>query len=80
MSISISPVIPATVAYVAATPKELNLPALCRIEHLLPVLPIAKSTIWLWARQGRFPKPICMGAITVWKRADVLAWLERAGA
>lgn len=56
------------------------LPPLCRIQHVLTVVPIGRSTIWLWARQGRFPAPVKYGAITLWKRDDVLAWLKQAGA
>ena len=57
---------------------ETSLPPLCRISHVLTVVPIGRSTIWLWARQGRFPKPIKYLGITVWKRDDVLAWLKLA--
>ena len=56
---------------------EANLPPLCRIRHLLPVLPIARSTLWLWVRQGRFPQPLKFGAITLWRREDVLEWVSR---
>ena len=42
----------------AAVFNELNLPQLCRITHLLPIVPIGRSTIWLWVRQGRFPEPL----------------------
>ncbi len=61
---------------------HLNLPPLCRISDLLPVLPIKRSTVWLWVRQGRFPSPARpFGSFcTVWRREDVLAWLSKAGA
>ena len=58
---------------------EALLPPLCRIEHVLTVVPIGRSTVWLWARQGRFPQPFKFGSITLWKREDVLAWLRRTG-
>ena len=59
---------------------EKNLPELCRITHLLPILPIGRSTIWLWVRQGRFPEPLKLGSgVTVWRRDDVLLWLRQAG-
>jgi len=60
------------------TPEAL-LPVLCRIEQVLKVVPIKRSTIWLWARQGRFPQPFKHGSITLWKRAEVLAWLDQVG-
>jgi prophage regulatory protein len=58
---------------------EASLPPLCRLEHVLTVVPIARSTVWLWVRQGRFPKPFKFGSITLWNRGDVLTWLKRAG-
>ena len=64
------------------TKPELNLPALCRLNQLLPHLPISRSTIWLWVRQNRFPAPIKPfgKACTLWRREDILAWLSKAGA
>lgn len=82
MSSEISPASPAPVGNPApaAMPSEINLPQLCRIAHLLPILPIGRSTIWLWVRQGRFPEPIKLGSgVTVWRRDDVLLWLRQAG-
>lgn len=61
------------------TGPEGALPPLCRISHVLTVVPIGRSTVWLWARQGRFPKPFKFGAITVWKRDDIIAWLANLG-
>lgn len=57
---------------------EASLPPLCRIQHVLTVVPIGRSTVWLWARQGRFPAPFRVGGITVWNRDEVLAWLKQA--
>jgi len=68
-----------TTPSIAGLAPEAELPPLCRIEHVLKVVPIGRSTIWLWARQGRFPQPIKFGAITVWRRSDVMAWLEQVG-
>ncbi len=82
MSSEISPASPAPVGNPApaAMPSEINLPQLCRIAHLLPILPIGRSTIWLWVRQGRFPEPIKLGSgVTVWRRDEVLLWLRQAG-
>ena len=64
-----------------AFPSEATLPPLCRISDLLPVLPIKRSTVWLWVRQGRFPSPVRPfgNYCTVWKREEILAWLSNAG-
>lgn len=58
---------------------EANLPPLCRMEHLLKVVPLGRSTIWAWSREKRFPAPIKVGSITVWRRDEVLEWIERVG-
>ncbi len=67
----------------AVSPRpEVNLPPLCRISDVLSVVPIKRSTIWLWVRQGRFPAPIRPfgRGCTVWRREDILAWLSKAEA
>jgi predicted DNA-binding transcriptional regulator AlpA len=58
---------------------EASLPPLCRTKLVLSVVPCARSTLWLWVRQGRFPKPIKYGGMTLWKRDDLLAWIAKAG-
>ena len=68
-----------TTASITGLAPEAELPPLCRIEHLLKVVPIGRSTVWLWARQGRFPQPLKFAGITVWRRSDVMAWLEQVG-
>lgn len=48
-----------------------------RVSALAPRLGISKNTIWRLVREGKFPKPIKLSEkVTVWKAADVLAWLE----
>ncbi|MDF3862705.1 AlpA family phage regulatory protein [Achromobacter denitrificans] len=40
------------------------------------VLGIAVSTLWAWAAQGRFPKPVKLSPrVSAWPVADVRAWL-----
>ncbi|PPD49504.1 MAG: hypothetical protein CTY13_03335 [Methylobacter sp.] len=48
-----------------------------RVSTLAPRLGISKNTIWRLVREGRFPKPIKLSEkVTVWKAADVLAWMD----
>lgn len=36
---------------------------------------VSRPTIWRWARNGKFPKPIKLGAgSTRWRSADLEAW------
>ena len=42
------------------------------------LVPVGKSTIWAWIKQGKFPNPIKLGPrTTVWQVADVRAWLSQ---
>jgi len=46
--------------------------------RILPIVPISKSTLWSWVKAEKFPAPIKIGPrTTVWRIADVRAWLER---
>ncbi len=40
-------------------------------------IPVSKSTWWAGIKDGRFPKPVKLGArITVWRVADIRALIE----
>ena len=44
-------------------------------------IPVSKSTWWAGIKDGRFPKPIKLGArITVWRVDDIRALIERGTA
>lgn len=37
---------------------------------------LSRSTIYLWIKQGEFPKPVALGTRLVgWRESDVTAWL-----
>lgn len=40
------------------------------------LLPVHSATLIMWARDGRFPKPVKLNGTTVWSRAEVEAWIE----
>jgi prophage regulatory protein len=48
-----------------------------RLKHILaPVgpIPISKSTWWAGVKDGRFPKPLKLGArVTVWRAEEIHA-------
>lgn len=59
------------------TPATLPRDGYSRLSQILPFLPIAKSTVELWTRQGKFPKPIKLSAtVTAWKNSDIHDWLD----
>ncbi len=38
---------------------------------------IAKTTLWRWIREGRFPKPVRLGANCIaWRADDVNQWIN----
>lgn len=50
----------------------------CRIDDILKLIPIGRSTWWLGVKEGRFPKPVKIGPkITAWRVNDINALIER---
>jgi predicted DNA-binding transcriptional regulator AlpA len=48
------------IAELATTPKKAG------------ILPVSPATIWRWVRDGKFPKPIKLGAsVTGWAADDI---------
>jgi prophage regulatory protein len=36
---------------------------------------VSVATVWRWVREGKFPKPIKLGAaVTAWRISDIEAW------
>ncbi|UNU74059.1 AlpA family phage regulatory protein [Moraxella nasovis] len=59
-----------------------NLPkdGMSRINQILPFLPIGKSTVWKWVREGKFPEPVKLSStMTAWRNSDIHAWIEAQG-
>ena len=45
---------------------------LLRVEDVVKKTSIGKSTIWLWVKEEKFPKPIKLSErISVWKESDL---------
>ncbi|PAV25205.1 hypothetical protein CF392_12265 [Tamilnaduibacter salinus] len=41
---------------------------------------LGRSTIYLWMRQGHFPRPFKIGPRAVaWKRSSIQAWMDQRG-
>lgn len=49
---------------------------LLTVEQLAALLAIGKRTLWRYARSGRAPAPIKIGAVVRWRRAEVMTWIE----
>lgn len=52
---------------------------LLRVNQVVELVHIAKSTVWLWVSQNRFPKPVKIGKCTFWKLTDIQAWIAKQG-
>ena len=49
-----------------------------RIKDVVEKTGLGKSTIWLWAGDGRFPKPKKISPrVTVWLSDELDLWLEK---
>ena len=52
-----------------------------RLPQVLALIPVCPATWWAGCRSGRFPKPIKLSPrVTVWKAADIAAFMEKASA
>ena len=48
-----------------------------RIKEVMKMTGIARSTIWLWVSEGKFPKPIKLSPrITVWEEKEINHWMS----
>ena len=49
-----------------------------RIKDVMKKTGIAKSTIWKWVKEDRFPKPIKLSTrVIVWDEYIVNEWMNR---
>lgn len=49
-----------------------------RINQILALVPVGRSTWWRWCAEGKAPKPLKLGEkTTVWKAEDIAAFLEQ---
>lgn len=48
-----------------------------RIKEVMKKTGIARSTIWLWVSENKFPRPIKLSPrITVWEEEKINIWQE----
>lgn len=52
-----------------------------RQPQVLARVPVSKSTLWRWVREGRFPKPVTLGVATsAWRASEVAEWIAQRAA
>ncbi len=48
-----------------------------RLPEVMDTTGLARSTVWLWIKDGKLPKPIKLSSrVTVWKKSDIDKWVE----
>ena len=53
-------------------PTLLNEASFLRLDQILKLIPIGRTTWWNGVKSGRFPKPVKLGTrITAWKTEDI---------
>jgi prophage regulatory protein len=46
-------------------------------DGIPPMIPVSRSTIWQWVKDGKFPAPVKLGqATTCWKMSSVQQFIE----
>jgi len=61
--------------------KELQDDRLLRLTQVLELVPVSKSSWWAGCARGCYPRPLKLSrGITVWRYADIRAFLEALNA
>ena len=46
-----------------------------RVTQVAKKIGIGKSTVWLWVKENKLPKPIKLSPrVTVWRESDIIIW------
>lgn len=48
-----------------------------RIEEVMEVTTLAKSTIYSWVKSGKFPPQKKIGGTSVWLKSDIQDWMNK---
>lgn len=48
-----------------------------RQSQILRLVPVSRSTLWRYVRDGFFPRPVKLSSgVTVWRAEDVRRWIS----
>lgn len=51
-----------------------------RVTDVMQRTRLARSTIWLWVKEGKLPAPIKLSdRVTVWRESELNAWMDNQG-
>jgi predicted DNA-binding transcriptional regulator AlpA len=51
--------------------------AMLRLPQVLLLLPFSRSHWWKLVKERRAPQPVKYGSITMWRKADILEFIEK---
>jgi len=52
---------------------------LIRLPQVMDLTGLARSTVWLWVKEGKLPKPFKLSQrVTVWKESEIMAFVMGA--
>ncbi|MEA3521468.1 MAG: AlpA family phage regulatory protein [Campylobacterota bacterium] len=52
---------------------------LLRVKEVADKLSIGVSTVWMYSKTGRLPKPMKLSPrVSAWKESDIIAFIENA--
>ena len=55
----------------------LNEASFLRLEQILKIIPVGRTTWWNGVKSGRFPKPVKLGTrITAWRTEDIQEFIR----
>ena len=50
-----------------------------RLPEVMRITGLAKSTVWLWVKQGKLPAPKKLSSrVTVWRESDLMRLITEA--
>ena len=48
-----------------------------RFSEVQEIIPVSRTTLWRWVRDGKFPAPISLGPNTrAWSEESIRIWLD----
>lgn len=62
------------------TPEAQTLPqhGLVRFNELIRFIPLGRTTLYKWIKQGKFPAPVKLSpTVAAWRCEDIHAWLKQ---
>jgi predicted DNA-binding transcriptional regulator AlpA len=63
---------------VCMSEKNHKIDPLLRINQVLEIIPVGKSSWWAGVKSGRFPQPVHLGArTTAWKESEILELAQK---